>query len=940
MLYDKLIAGDIDKITFEKRYIRKDKKIIWVIVSTILTLDNDNKPQYFITQLVDITERKKHEERYKAISNAIPDLVFRLNDQGVYLDFKAEEKNLHYQSEDIIGKLNRDITPPEFADMVDLQIHNTLEAGKTQTFEYELFVPGTGIHYYNARMVASGKEEEIVFSRDITEQRQMENEKDVLTYSLNERVKELTCLFTIASIFETDDILSGEMFNQIVKAIPLGWQYPEICCARMIIDKDEYKTTNYKETIWKQSTDIKINDKKSGSIEVFYLEERVKIDEGPFLKEERNLLNLIAERLGHVIGRRQTEEALRISENRYNAIFNTSLELVYIFDLKGKILEVNDQALNLFGYSPEESKKLKLSDIIDPVDLPTVFKNIEYVVANGVNQGWQEYRLRTNDGEELFIETTAVRLDKDGKPYAIMGIARDITERKLAEEELQFKNTILKTQQETSIDGILIVNEDGKIISYNQRFVEMWGVSQELIENNADEPILEFVTNKVADSRSFYNRIKYLYDHKDETSREEIVLKNGLIFDRYSAPMLGTDKQYYGRIWYFMDITDLKKTEANLSTAAEIAKLGYWEYDVSSGNFIFNEQYYRLIHGSSTEKQGGNIMSAEVFAKNLVHPDDAIKVGKSLQEAIKSPDADYKGIQEVRVLRDNNDITDVSVQFMVQKDSSGNPVKVYGINQDITERKKKEKELIEAKEKAEVMNRLKTNFLANMSHELRTPLIGILGYSEFLINELKDKDLIEMVNTIKLSGQRLNSTFNNILDISRVESEKLQINKKELDLIKYLAEQLKLLNTLAEEKGLSLNFETREESLNAFVDPEMFSSIITNLLNNAIKFTQKGKITLRVLKQGKNAVIEVEDTGIGVPEDLQEIIFNPFRQASEGYSRGYQGAGLGLTIAKKFIGLLGGTITIRSKPGTGSTFILEFPLMGNNVEKVISTNWI
>ncbi len=185
-----------------------------------------------------------------------------------------------------------------------------------------------------------------------------------------------------------------------------------------------------------------------------------------------------------------------------------------------------------------------------------------------------------------------------------MGIARDITERKLAEEELQFKNTLLTTQQETSIDGILIVNEDGKIISYNQRFVEMWGVSQKLIESNTDEPILEFVTNKVADSRSFYSRIKYLYDHKDETSREEIVLKNGLIFDRYSAPMNGPAKQYYGRIWYFRDITDLKKTEANLSTAAEIAKLGYWEYDVASGNFIFNEQYYRLIHGSSTRKTG------------------------------------------------------------------------------------------------------------------------------------------------------------------------------------------------------------------------------------------------------------------------------------------------------------------------------------------------
>lgn len=783
--------------------------------------DAKNKPTYMAGTVQDITEQKQAEEilrnsekRYKAITNAIPDLVFRLNRQGVYLDFKADEKELHYQSDEIIGKLNRDITPPEFADLVDLQIHNTLETGKTQTFEYQLFVPGTGMRDYNARMVASGKDEVIVFSRDITLQRQMEREKEVLTYNLKERVKELTCLFSIASITETPNISLSVMLGRIIKTIPSGWQYPEICCARIVLDKKEYKTNNYKETRWKQSTDIKINDKKIGSVEVFYLEKRAEIDEGPFLKEERNLLNLITERLGHIAERKKNEEQITILAHSLRSIN----ECVSITDLDDVIIFVNESFIKTYGYNEEELIGKKISLVRSSKNPPSIVKTI---LPATINKDWNgELWNKRKDGSEfqIYLSTTTVK-DKSGKIIGLIGVATDITDR--------------------------------------------------------------------------------------------------------------------------------KKMEADLSTAAEIAKLGYWEYDVASGNFTFNDQYYRLIHGSSTEKQGGNIMSAEVFAKKLVYPDDAIMIGQSLQEAIESPDPDYLGIKESRVFRDNGDIANVTVQFKVLKDSSGKTYKVYGINQDITDIKIKEKELIDAKNKAEEMSRLKTSFLANMSHELRTPLIGILGFAEFLESELKDKDLIEMANTIKTSGQRLNTTINNILDISKIEAEKLQINIQEQDLIKYLGEQIKLFSAPAEGKGLSLNFETKEEKLIAFIDSEMFASIISYLLNNAIKFTQKGKVTLRVMKQENNAVIEVEDTGIGVSEDLQEIIFDPFRQASEGHSRKFEGTGLGLAIVKKYTSIMGGTITLNSKTGDpaagitgGSTFTLKFPLNGHIAENSISTRWV
>ncbi|MFZ1981242.1 MAG: response regulator, partial [Smithella sp.] len=158
-------------------------------------------------------------------------------------------------------------------------------------------------------------------------------------------------------------------------------------------------------------------------------------------------------------------------------------------------------------------------------------------------------------------------------------IARELKEaevrnkQKQAEEERRFRDILLATQQEVSIDGILVVDENNRILLYNRRFIELWKLPAKLVEDRIDEPVLQFVTAQMADPRSFLQRVQYLYEHRQETSRDELVLADGRFFDRYSAPMVGSDKRYFGRIWYFRDITERKRTEDQLQESEKKYKL-------------------------------------------------------------------------------------------------------------------------------------------------------------------------------------------------------------------------------------------------------------------------------------------------------------------------------------------------------------------------------
>ncbi len=243
--------------------------------------------------------------------------------------------------------------------------------------------------------------------------------------------------------------------------------------------------------------------------------------------------------------------------------------------------------------------------------------------------------------------------------------------------------------------------------------------------------------------------------------------------------------------------------------------------------------------------------------------------------------------------------------------------------------------LIKAKESAEEMSRLKSSFLANMSHELRTPMNGIIGFSDFMKSIDDIEEVKEISELIYLSAQRLMETLNLILDISTIESGVNKLVYNDLDIIQLIKDNIELFSKFANSKNLSLTLKSKYEEFIILSNQQSLYSILSNLINNAIKFTLKGGITIeldiiaeddQLFNNKKWVVLKVHDTGIGIEEKYFTTIFEEFRQVSEGINRNFEGSGLGLTLTKKYVQVMGGEINVESEIDKGTTFTIKLPI--------------
>lgn len=362
----------------------------------------------------------------------------------------------------------------------------------------------------------------------------------------------------------------------------------------------------------------------------------------------------------------------------------------------------------------------------------------------------------------------------------------------------------------------------------------------------------------------------------------------------------------------------LKESELRFRVLAESAPVGIFKTDAHGATIYVNQRWCEISQLSFDEAKGNDWLKA-------IHPEDRDNLMKGWQQATL---ASSLSKVEYRFIRPDGSIAWVIGQAVPQNDKNGNVIGYIGTITDITERKKMEADLIVSKEKAEESDRLKSAFLANMSHEVRTPLNSILGFSELLAeSDFEDQHKKEFIHQIITNGNNLLSIISDIMDISKLESGELQIHRSQINVQKFISTIKEPFAIEAEKKGLELKLTHTENEDEIFIltDVNRLRQIFNNLISNAIKFTVDGCIEIGYQNKGNLIEFYVRDTGIGIPVEYHDKIFERFRQIESEKTRKYGGNGLGLTITKNLVELLSGKMRLESELGKGSVFYFSLP---------------
>jgi PAS domain S-box-containing protein len=907
----------------------------------------------------DISKRKRMEQKLRDSEEELRNIFDNVNDaiyirdlKGNFIDVNATAcKRLGYEKREFLQMHIRDINTPEniaknpklFDEKLPLvkdiieTVHVT-KSGKKIPVE----IRGKQSLYQNEPVI-------IAVSRDITNRKKDQNK-------IKERLKELTCLYELSKIAGEKKFNADSFLKEAINLISPAWQFPELTCAKITVEKKEYKTDNYRETKWHQTSKIYIENQKIGEMEVGYLEETPIFDEGPFLKEERNLINGISEILSGALELKLTEEKLKQSEaNHRNMITNLDVGF-YQIKLGGKILNHNPAYNKILGY--DEFENLKNTNVTNLWENPELREEyLQQLLRDDFVKNYICHAIK-KDGSKVVLQlNTHVMRDVEGKPIRIDGTFIDVTEKFNLEKKLKKSLEATKIILDSLPIGIILVDYDRKVQSVNK-------VALKLLEFNDEFEILgKLCHNVMCVAEIGACPVLDMGGKIDQSERflinqfgKEVPILKSVI------PITLGDNNYL--LEAFVDVSSLKETEEKLKESQEkyrdllyTSTLGILDINLVSREIeYFNPILLELIGYSKEEL----IVYDQFFG--IIHPED-------IQKLLKSRD---DGVIEFRIITKDGKRKWIECNRIYQYDKKGEVIKLRLWMQDISERKKGEslkrlfteqlekkvqsrtKDLIELLEKQklyldqiEKSSRFKTEFMATISHELRTPLNAIIGFTDLLLEnvfgELNEEQL-EFVEDIDESSKHLLEMITHILDISKIEAGQAVLTVEEINLNNLVNRVISTLKPLYNEKRLIIDLKGLKKKQLICADRIKFKQIIYNLLSNAIKFTEKGKVTFEFRDSKNTWDFIVEDTGIGIAEKDFNIIFKEFKRVESAYIDSIPGSGLGLALTKRVVNLHGGEILFTSKLGKGTTFTFTIPKnlrkkvnKGKKVESFMST---
>ena len=626
----------------------------------------------------------------------------------------------------------------------------------------------------------------------------------------------------------------------------------------------------------------------------------------------------------------QEREALSRSEKKWRNILLHTPQIGISLDPEGRIIFANEYFLKLTGWEKEEVLGRDWFDMFIPAEIRESTREFFIsAMAGGQNLAYSTHEneiLDKNGARHSIGWANALTFDSAGLPTDVTSLGVDLTERKHAQEVLVESRNLYQSLVDNLPLSIMTFDREGIINYVNQFHIE--GFARNLLDK---EYFLGRALHELPGlvSAGIGPDLEHVLGGRPLNLPSLFIPRlaaGGSAWQSVKAIPLFKDGVFSGGILMREDITArkmaeeaMRESEERLALALEVTNDGIWDWDCVSGSTYFSPHYYAMLG-----YEPGEFEANYASWLSLIHPDDVQDVEDQVRRHVTS--GEVFEIEFRMKAKSGQWLWIMARGRVVERNEQGRPVRMVGTHVDVTARKNAEYAALNAKEAAEAANKAKSEFLANMSHEIRTPLNGIMGMLQLLQTTSMNQEQLEYSAMAVQSTSRLTSLLSDILDLSRVEAGKMPIRPEVFDLREKLNQSLDLFASIALQSGIELRHHF-DDTLpqNVIGDPIRLQQVLTNLIGNAFKFTQHGFVSVEAYPlpaRNENQLrifFEISDTGCGIPDEALGQLFEPFSQVTQGYTRQYQGAGLGLSICKRLVGLMGGNMAISSEVGVGTS---------------------